>query len=721
MKRKTKNAILFIIISCLIFNFGCFDEASKMRSLAKKGDKEAQYQLGMIYLKSQKPKQNLEAIEWLKKADEQNQPNAQYQLAKIYYEGKIVSKDNSKYLELLNKSADNGFTEAQLELGNMYYNGNDFIIKDVKKAREYYEKAAQNSNGEAQYYLGNMYSRGEGVKKDIEKATAYYEQSIKNNYNKAKNKLAEIQFQLAVNYATGNGVTKDLKKSFEYFKKSADNGNLEAQYKVGMKYYKGDGITKNSNEAFKYLKQSAEQGNTNAQFLVGKMYNNGEGTNKDLNQAFEWYKKAGEKDHAEAQFKTGMLLESGKLSTTDSNQAREWYKKAAKNGNAEAQCKIGIYYQDVKKDQNEAFEWFKKSAKQGNSEAQYRLGVIYYYNENYSIDEAFDLLNNSAKKGNNKAKYFLGYCYGRYDRSMTHRQLKYSYDTAKYWYKEYFKSEKNPTEEERYEYAKFLRTGNTTDFFEGNSMLTEFAENENSKFSTEAQYELGLAYYNGYKVMVDTDTAKEYFEKAANKGHAKAQYFLGEYYLRNSSDSFSEDMIEKALSWFKKSSEQGYAPATNIINELENPIDRLKFLGEHGNMEAITKLGKMYYDGDGVEQDTDQAFYWFKQAADRGNAKAQFNLGVLYRDKSIDSPMDNYDEQAFRYFLMSAENGDLNGQYAVGRMYELGVKGFRGSGWSTQYVNVIPKDRGKAVYWYKKAAAQGHSKAQEELENLNIY
>ena len=47
-------------------------------------------------------KQNEESVEWLKKSADQNHREAQFKLAKIYYEGKITSKDNSKYIELLN-------------------------------------------------------------------------------------------------------------------------------------------------------------------------------------------------------------------------------------------------------------------------------------------------------------------------------------------------------------------------------------------------------------------------------------------------------------------------------------------------------------------------------------------------------------------------------------------------------------------------------------------
>ncbi len=53
-------------------------------------------------------------------------------------------------------------------------------------------------------------------------------------------------------------------------------------------------------------------------------------------------------------------------------------------------------------------------------------------------------------------------------------------------------------------------------------------------------------------------------------------------------------------------------------------------------------------------------------AADRGDAAAQNNLGMMYYDG--DGVAQNYGE-AVRYFRLAADQGDAGGQFAVGRMY----------------------------------------------------
>ncbi|MEI7869027.1 MAG: tetratricopeptide repeat protein [Candidatus Methylumidiphilus sp.] len=58
---------------------------------------------------------------------------------------------------------------------------------------------------------------------------------------------------------------------------------------------------------------------------------------------------------------------------------------------------------------------------------------------------------------------------------------------------------------------------------------------------------------------------------------------------------------------------------------------------ELGVIAAQVNLAIMYLDGQGVQQDSQQAAKWFSKAADQGNVEAQYNLGVLYQDgKGVD-------------------------------------------------------------------------------------
>lgn len=53
-------------------------------------------------------------------------------------------------------------------------------------------------------------------------------------------------------------------------------------------------------------------------------------------------------------------------------------------------------------------------------------------------------------------------------------------------------------------------------------------------------------------------------------------------------------------------------------------------LAERGNASAQFNVGVMYANGEGVARDVAQAANWYKKAADQGEARAQFNLGYMY-------------------------------------------------------------------------------------------
>lgn len=54
---------------------------------------------------------------------------------------------------------------------------------------------------------------------------------------------------------------------------------------------------------------------------------------------------------------------------------------------------------------------------------------------------------------------------------------------------------------------------------------------------------------------------------------------------------------------------------------------------EQGNAAAQYNLGAMYYKGQGVRRDDAEAVRWYRQAAEQGLAQAQNNLGVMYAER----------------------------------------------------------------------------------------
>ena len=61
-----------------------------------------------------------------------------------------------------------------------------------------------------------------------------------------------------------------------------------------------------------------------------------------------------------------------------------------------------------------------------------------------------------------------------------------------------------------------------------------------------------------------------------------------------------------------------------------DPTDSLREKAEKGDAIAQFNLGLVYVKGRGVPKDEAEAVKWFRKAADQGDAQAQFNLGVTY-------------------------------------------------------------------------------------------
>lgn len=86
----------------------------------------------------------------------------------------------------------------------------------------------------------------------------------------------------------------------------------------------------------KALESAAAKGSAPAQYALGA----GAEANGDFQQAASWYRQAAEKGYAAAQFKLGELLESGKGASADKVQAATWYRKAAAQGFAAATIRL---------------------------------------------------------------------------------------------------------------------------------------------------------------------------------------------------------------------------------------------------------------------------------------------------------------------------------------------------------------------------------------------
>ena len=199
--------------------------------------------------------------------------------------------------------------------------------------------------------------------------------------------------------------------------------------------------------------------------------------------------------------------------------------------------------------------------------------------------------------------------------------------------------------------------------------VDEIGYEEKKELTPEELLRIGNEYYDDKNYI----EAIKYFQKAAEKGNANAQYNLGCCYEYGK--GVSVDYTE-AVKWYRKAAEKEYA-------------------------DAQYNLGYCYENGKGLSQDYTEAVKWYRKAAEQGHANAQYNLGCCYEFGKGVSP--DYTE-AVKWYRKAAEQGQADAQFNLGDCYEYG----RG----------VSKDYTEAVKWYRKAADRGHEKAKKALERL---
>ena len=133
----------------------------------------------------------------------------------------------------------------------------------------------------------------------------------------------------------------------------------------------------------------------------------------------------------------------------------------------------------------------------------------------------------------------------------------------------------------------------------------------------------------------------------------------------------------------------------------QDNLDAVRQAADQGDAEAQYNLGVMYNTGMGVLQDDAEAVRWFRLAAEQGQAEAQFFLGVMY---NTGMGVLKDDAEAVRWFQLSADQGHASAQLNLGFMYALG----RG----------VLKDDVLAHMWYNIAGANGDEAARKQRDNL---
>jgi uncharacterized protein len=230
----------------------------------------------------------------------------------------------------------------------------------------------------------------------------------------------------------------------------------------------------------------------------------------------------------------------------------------------------------------------------------------------------------------------------------------------------------------------------------------------------DAQYHLGRMYLDGQGVGKDTEQGIRWLSLAADKGQYQAQAVLSALSFRSPANTTPtigraepRELYSGNLREFFRSWELGNIDAARTF--LENAA-------RDGDVGAAWKLGRIYADGDGVKQNHQLAFEYFRGVADSHADEAPGTKSAVFVAKSFVeigryylTGISNYIKpnavRAYEVFSYAASYfGDPDAQYHLGRMY------LNGQG--------VGKDTKQGIRWLSLAADKGQYQAQTVLGAL---
>ncbi len=250
--------------------------------LARRGDVDAQYNLGALYDNGWGVERDVEkATLWYARAAGRNVAPAELVLAHILRRGEATVRDDDQALRYLRSAAHRGSARAQFELGIAYDRGIG-VTQNYATAAVWYEKAANQGLTEAVYNLATLFDEGLGTPKDHAAAMAWYKQAARDGSAPAENNIGNL-------HEKGLGVPQNYELAVEWYGKAAARGLAIAQNNLATMYHLGHGVARDFKQAARWYRAAAEQGNQSAQNYLGLLLANGLGVERDLVAATKWF------------------------------------------------------------------------------------------------------------------------------------------------------------------------------------------------------------------------------------------------------------------------------------------------------------------------------------------------------------------------------------------------------------------------------------------------
>lgn len=188
-------------------------------------------------------------------------PEAQYWLAMVYAEGRLVPKDMSQFESWLVKSAEQGFVRSEATLGMALKE------KDRPASERWFLRAAEQGDPEAQFWLGVAYDENWYGTTDAQLAARWFEKAAAQGH-------PDAQFCLGQMYEDGRGVEQSYAMAAKWFRKAAEHvpdlgGAGQGRNELGLLYVDGLGVPKDYIQAYMWFTLANDE--QNCKYVQDKM------------------------------------------------------------------------------------------------------------------------------------------------------------------------------------------------------------------------------------------------------------------------------------------------------------------------------------------------------------------------------------------------------------------------------------------------------------------
>ena len=576
---------------------------------ARIGDPLAQYDVGLMYANGEGVERSVDqALTWIRAAAEKQHASAQYLLANAYASGMGVQKNEQKALLWLLRSAEGGYDKSSLKLGRFFENAHPDV------ALQSYRAAAELGVAAAQLKLGQHYAQGHLTGQSWESARHWYLQA-------ATQGEARAQCALGSMYEEGQGVPLDLNEAGAWFRQAARRGSPAAQMALQRLNQKGWGRgsevgasrRKRAGARERRLPDDrwvdyASRGEPDDKYQLGLMFQGGWGVDQSAQAAEIWFEQAALLGHLQAQLALARLIEA-----SDPGRAEEWYEKALSQGDAQAAVALARLRAgggSVLADELQALLLWSHAARQNHPEGLLALATALSGNVQNVAQAAFML---AAQQGQAQAQYEVG--------------------------RQYAQGAPNPAND---------------------VVACQWYGLAAEQGHADAQCALAAMYLTGRGVAKNERLAFDLFEHSAAQGHSQAQWNLGKM-CASGGDGYGRD-ARRAGTLYKKAANAGFAPAQATLGTLyaqakkyERANEWWGRAAEQGDTEALFNLANAYRLGLGTPVQPTQGFILLLRAADAGLAAAQARVGLLY---ATGDGVAQDSIEAYKWFTLGAGCGD---------------------------------------------------------------